>query len=157
MCVRCFKVKLYLFAFLFLLSSALSDGSLLAQGGGNKDKNKITQKDRQDAAARAKKEGLTAAAITTAATTAALPGEAPRYFSHPNYANSPLPTISGAVIPVGNQLIDRAYAGDFPVAVGELAPVFVVIPAVLPDGSLQSFQTWNQATPGGSAPSHAGA
>jgi hypothetical protein len=43
-------------------------------------------------------------------------------------------------------LIDRAYASDFPVGVGELAPVFVVVPAALPDGMLQSFQTWNQAT-----------
>jgi FtsP/CotA-like multicopper oxidase with cupredoxin domain len=36
------------------------------------------------------------------------------------------------------------------VGVGELAPVFVVVPTALPDGMVQSFQTWNQATPGGS-------
>jgi hypothetical protein len=57
----------------------------------------------------------------------------------------------GATIEVGNPLVDRAYATDFPVASGELAPVFVTLPdAALPDGMLTSFQTWNQADPGGS-------
>jgi hypothetical protein len=86
----------------------------------------------------------------------AMPGEAPRYFSHPNYANSPLPMIEGAVIPVGNPLQDRAYATDFPVGVGELAPVFVVLPPALPDGMIQSFQTWNQAALGASPFASAG-
>ena len=78
---------------------------------------------------------------------------APHYFSHPNYANSPLPSVTtnpGAAAYVGNVLQDRAYASDYPVAVGQLAPVFVVVPAALPAGLLQSFQTWNQATAGGS-------
>ncbi|MFN2162400.1 MAG: hypothetical protein ACK2UN_10040, partial [Candidatus Promineifilaceae bacterium] len=81
---------------------------------------------------------------------AALIDGAPHYFSHPNYANSPLPTIEGAVIDVGNPLIERAYASDYPVGVGELAPALVVVPAALPDGMLQSFQTWNQANQGAS-------
>ncbi|PWB70524.1 MAG: hypothetical protein C3F07_16920 [Anaerolineales bacterium] len=80
----------------------------------------------------------------------ALINGAPHYFSHPNYANSPLPTIEGALIDVGNPLVDRQYASDFPVGVGELAPVFVVLPASLPDGMIQSFQVWNQASPGSS-------
>ncbi len=109
---------------------------------------RITQAERQAAAARAKAEGLQMP--TTATATMATPGAAPRYFSHPNYANSPLPAVQGAVISVGNQLVERAYATDFPVSVGALAPVLVVIPSPLPDGLVQSFQTWNQAAAGAS-------
>jgi FtsP/CotA-like multicopper oxidase with cupredoxin domain len=126
-------------------------------------KPKITQADRKAAAARALQQGAknplmlaAPSAVQAPLAAAALIGGAPHYFSHPNYANSPLPTITGAVIPVANPLIDRAYASDFPVAVGELAPVFVVVPAALPDGMIQSFQTWNQATPGGSPFASAG-
>ena len=57
---------------------------------------------------------------------------APHYFSHPNYANSPLPIQTTTRVPpppVGNPLQDRAYATDYPVGVGELAPVFVVAAA----------------------------
>jgi FtsP/CotA-like multicopper oxidase with cupredoxin domain len=116
-------------------------------------KPKITQADRKAATARALQKGATnplMLAAPSAIQAAALINGAPHYFSHPNYANSPLPTITGAVISVGNPLIDRAYASDFPVGVGELAPVFVVVPTPLPDGMLQSFELWNQATPGGS-------
>jgi len=107
----------------------------------------VTQADRQAAAARKLQAGaLNPLMVDTQAMM--MPGQAPHYFSHPNYANSPLPVVNGAVIAVGNPLADRAYATDFPVVVGDLAPVFVVLPAVLPDGMLQSFQTWNQATAG---------
>ena len=59
-------------------------------GGTTKEKQpKITQADRQAAAQRAADAGLTQPDAVTAAM--AMPGEAPRYFSHPNYANSPLP------------------------------------------------------------------
>jgi len=75
---------------------------------------------------------------------------APHYFSHPNYANSPLPTTEGTLTFFGNALQDRTFASDFPVGLGELAPVLVVLPQALPDGFLTSFQTWNQATTGGS-------
>jgi FtsP/CotA-like multicopper oxidase with cupredoxin domain len=112
---------------------------------------KIDQADRDAAAARALQEGaLNPLMADMAAAAAALPGDAPRYFSHPNYANSPLPTVSGDVIAVGSPLVDRTYASDFPVAVGELAPVFVVLPGALPVGLVQSFQIWNQATQGAS-------
>jgi len=119
--------------------------------GQTKEKKTVTQKDRQDAAARAIQQGeLNPLMAMAGAAAMALPGQAPRYFSHPNYANSPLPTIEGAVISVGNPLIDRTYATDFAVGVGELAPVFVALPAALPDGMLQSFQVWNQASTGAS-------
>ncbi|WP_246006115.1 hypothetical protein [Georgenia muralis] len=84
----------------------------------------------------------------------AAPGEAPRYFSHPNYANSPLPEVSttpGATSYVGNPLVDRAYATD------NASGVFVVLDdAPLPAGMLTSFETWNQATAGGSFQPSAG-
>ena len=120
-----------------------------------KEKKKITQMDRDAAAARALQQGalnpLMITAQPDAATAAmAMPGDAPRYFSHPNYANSPWPVIEGAVIAVGNPLVDRTYASDYPVGVGELAPVFVTDPDPLPVGLLQSFRVWNQAAPAGS-------
>ena len=104
--------------------------------------------ERRKAAGRAAAKGLTQP--TAEAAQLATPGEAPHYFSVPNYANSPLPEIAGAVISVGNPLIARTYATDFPVAVGEPAPVFVVVPKPLPDGLVQGFQTFNQATAGAS-------
>ncbi|HEX5808279.1 MAG TPA: hypothetical protein VFY25_06395, partial [Anaerolineales bacterium] len=118
----------------------------------NKDKDKkLKQKDFKEAAARALFEGALNPLMVDP-TAAMLPGDVPHYFSHPNYANSPLPmvTTSNPTILVGNGLLDRTYASDFPVVVGELAPVFVVVSAALPDGLVQSFQTWNQATPGAS-------
>ena len=82
------------------------------------------------------------------------PGGLPHYYGpFPNYANSPIPTLTTSINPtiVGNTLNDRTYASDFPVEVGQLAPVFVVIPgAVLPAGTLVNFTTWNQATNGSS-------
>jgi FtsP/CotA-like multicopper oxidase with cupredoxin domain len=50
---------------------------------------KITQADRQAAADRAAASGLVLETMGTA--NMAMPGAAPHYFSHPNYANSPLP------------------------------------------------------------------
>ena len=129
-------------------------GPMFAQKGKEppglaKDK-KITQADRQAAAAKAYRKGKLNPLMVDVAPSMVMPGEAPYYFSHPNYANSPLPTIEGATLFIGSALQDRAYASDYPVGVGELAPVFVTMPAALPDGMIQSFQTWNQATPGGS-------
>jgi len=112
-------------------------------------KTKITQQDRKAAAARALFDGALNPLMVDMQAMALLNG-APRYFSHPNYANSPLPTVTGATISIGSPLQDRTYASDFPVAVGELAPVFVVNPITLPDGLLQSFQIWNQVSPGAS-------
>ncbi len=50
---------------------------------------KISAVDRKAAAQRAAEAGFVLNALT--ATDMAMPGAAPRYFSHPNYANSPLP------------------------------------------------------------------
>ena len=58
-------------------------------GNGNGQQPKITQADRQAAADRAQAAGLETEAVGAAAM--AMPGAAPHYFSHPNYANSPLP------------------------------------------------------------------
>ena len=58
-----------------------------------KKEKRITPADRQAAAERAAAGGFTLEAMLAAAP--ALPGETPRYFSHPNYANSPLPAVTG--------------------------------------------------------------
>ena len=114
---------------------------------------KITAADRQEAAARAAASGLAREPIGSAAMAA--PGAAPHYFSHPNYANSPLPVVGGAVIAVGNPLVERGYATDYNTA--NPVPVLVVQPAaVLPDGLVQSFEVFNQATTGGSPGPSAG-
>lgn len=89
------------------------------------------------------------------------PGGMPDYFGTiPNYANSPAPTVTftgTTPTTAGNPLIDRAYATDFATPPGSLGPVFVVIPtAVLPTGTLQNFQTWNQAINGSSPNPSAG-
>lgn len=135
-------------------ASAQSDASAdrIAQ---NKEKDKkLKFKDFKKAAARALYEGaLNPLMVGMEAGTPAMPGEAPRYFSHPNYANSPLPTITttpAALTYVGNPLIERGYATD------NAANVFVVNPNPLPAGFLESFQSWNQATAGGSFAASAG-
>ncbi len=128
----------------------------------------ITHADRTAAAARAHQEGAlnplmleaqaaqttltaqTAPTIQAAVGDANLIDGAPHYFSHPNYANSPLPTVTaGQVADFGNPLVDRGYSSD------NATNVFVIIPTALPDGMLQSFQTWNQPAVGGS-PASAG-
>jgi hypothetical protein len=50
----------------------------------------------------------------------------------------------------GDLLIERTFASDYPVAQGGIAPVFVVPSAVLPSGTLISFETWDQVEPGSS-------
>ena len=88
--------------------------------------------------------------------TMAPPGSAPHYFSVGNYANSPLPTVSGTMIAGGNPLIARQFATDYAKPPGELAPVLVVVPQPLPQGLVQGFKIYNQATPGGSPNPSAG-
>ncbi len=142
--------------------SMLLTGSLPAYGknppppGGNgpphQKQGRITQADRKAAAANAAAAGLQVGTVA-AGTLAATQGGVPDYFGPvPNWAYSPMPTLTYPVVPtpVGNSLIDRGYATDFPVGVGQLAPVFVVLPTALPAGTLTSFQTWNQATSGNS-------
>lgn len=118
-----------------------------------REKNKITQKDRDKAAARAFQKGAINPLMVQAAAAPAAPGDAPRYFSHPNYANSPLPEMTaapGATVTVGNPLVDRFYATD------NAAEVFVVLQDPLPDGFLQGFKVWNQASAGESFQPSAG-
>src|SRR5580658_2576092 len=50
----------------------------------------------------------------------------------------------------GNPLVERAYASDYPVGLGASSPVLVVEPIALPNGTLNSFATWDQVEPGGS-------
>ena len=107
--------------------------------------------DRQAAAKKAAAAGFQAPLFGAAAMQ--LPGSAPFYYTVANWANSPWPVVqtSGAATVVGNATnADRAYATDFPVGVGQLAPAFVVLQAPLTAGTLTSFQTWNQTTQGGS-------
>ncbi|WP_316528002.1 multicopper oxidase domain-containing protein [Kitasatospora brasiliensis] len=82
----------------------------------------------------------------------------PHYFGPwGNWANSPLTrskaevSIASTAMPVGNPLVDRAFATDFATPPGTLGPVLVVLGgSPLPAGTLKSFQTWNQAKPAGS-------
>jgi len=91
-----------LLAVLMLISLVLSaSGPALAQGQGPdyykeklakwraKEDQRITHADRQAAADRAEAAGLPLPELGAAQM--AMPGAAPHYFSHPNYANSPLP------------------------------------------------------------------
>ncbi|MDT8305357.1 MAG: hypothetical protein RRC07_05430, partial [Anaerolineae bacterium] len=148
-----------LVAALLLLSASVRVRAQTGPGNGNGQgppQDKITHAERAAAAGRAFQQGalnplmVEATFETTADVVAAeLIDGAPHYFSHPNYANSPLPEVTaGASTLVGNPLQERAYATD------NAANVFVVIPGALPDGFVESFQTWNQAERGGSfAPS----
>ena len=117
---------------------------------------RITPAERNAAAKRLKTTIATGAIAPAAVTT----GSVPDYFGvYPNYANSPLPTVTAVMTPttVGNPLIDRAYATDFATPPGTLGPVFVVVPGVmLPAGILENIQIWNQATTGGSPTPSAG-
>ena len=110
---------------------------------------RVTQAEREAAAARAAAKGFDLLKAAEMAVSMEM-GGVPHYFSAPNYANSPLPTIAGAVIEVGNPLIERGFATDYAAPQGELGSVFVVVPTPLPTGLVQSFQTFNQVTPGGS-------
>jgi len=87
------KILLILIVISILLGTG---GPALSQGPddtktppGQVKKEKITPADRQAAAERAAAAGFTLE--TMAMADMAMPGTAPRYFSHPNYANSPLP------------------------------------------------------------------
>jgi hypothetical protein len=60
-------------------------------------------------------------------------------------------------VSVGNPLIARHYATDWSSPPSPSGPYFVVLAgAKLPAGTLQSFQTWNQGTRGGSPTTSAG-
>ncbi|MGA8046571.1 MAG: hypothetical protein WCA30_09940, partial [Dermatophilaceae bacterium] len=113
-----------------------------------KQEKKIDQADRDAAAARALQQGaLNPLMMVEAAAAPILDNgvQVPRYFSHPNYANSPLPTVestSGTQVFVGNELLVRSTATD------SATNVFVVLPQhPLPAGMLQSFQIRSQVDP----------
>ncbi len=88
---------LNLLVLLTLVLSLFMSGSdqVLAQNPnppGQEKKEKITQADRDAAAERAAVDGFTLEASAVTAMAMDMGGmNAPRYFSHPNYANSPLP------------------------------------------------------------------
>ena len=116
-----------------------------------KAEKRITQKNRDQAAAKALQRGELNPLMITAAAAPLIDG-APHYFSHPNYANSPLPEIvAGAPLTFGNELKDRAYATD------EAANVLVALTGKpLQAGLLTGFSTWNQASGGSSSVPSAG-
>ncbi|MGW3076181.1 multicopper oxidase domain-containing protein [Kitasatospora sp. NPDC001132] len=98
-------------------------------------------------------------AVATGGPSSATDGtKTPHYFGPwGNWANSPLTqskaevSIASTAMPVGNPLVDRAFATDFATPPGRLGPVLVVLGgSPLPAGTLKSFQTWNQAKPAGS-------
>lgn len=84
------------------LSWRLDQGYALSNNTDNKElkyKGKITQSERQAAAERAAEGGFTLPEM--GAVQMMMLGGAPHYFSHPNYANSPLPVIDafGGIVP----------------------------------------------------------
>ncbi len=89
------KILNVLFLLVFLASitggntSAVMAEPAAQPGGGRPERpERVTQADREAAAQRAEEAGFT---LETTATADMNMGAEPRYFSHPNYANSPLP------------------------------------------------------------------
>ncbi len=118
-------------------------------GNLSRQPRRMTTEDRKAAAARAAAQGFRAGLpVESGAPSAAAMGgmaEVPHYYSVPNYANSPLPVITGTVIAIGNPLVARAYPSD-------TAPnVMVLLPQSLPEGQITSFQSFNQTSGSGSA------
>jgi hypothetical protein len=128
---------------LLVVVSLLSTASSRALAGPpdpprGRGQERITHEDRKAAAGRAFQQGalnpLMLDATAEMEMAMAMPGDAPRYFSHPNYANSPLPEVNSCVVtPVGNHWLTGPTPRD------NATNVFVVIPTALPDGLVQSF------------------
>ncbi|HSQ38446.1 MAG TPA: hypothetical protein VLS92_11200, partial [Acidimicrobiia bacterium] len=74
--------------------AAAAPGQQQPPGQGRPER--ITQAEREAAAARAAAEGFALPELGTAMM--GMPGEAPHYFSVPNYANSPLPNVPDALV-----------------------------------------------------------
>ncbi len=85
------KHKLFNSILLVITSTSLCLASTQVSANPT-DKTKITQKERQAAADQAAAAGFALPEIGQA--TMAPSGATPRYFSHPNYANSPLPLVN---------------------------------------------------------------
>ena len=135
---------------LLCLVTALGWGVLPADAApkdtNNPKKDKITQADRQAAAARAKAAGFALPTMGVAAMQ--MPGEAPYYFSVPNYANSPLRIAATATTSFGNPRVARGYPTDTATNV-----LVINTTAPLPTGTLTGFETY--AMPGGAGSFHA--
>ena len=125
---------------------------------------RMTQAQREAAARRAARRGMPSAetllaqADAGADSAAAMVGGKTPHFYGPfaNYANSPLPTVKGGVIQVGNSLTARKFATDYATPPGDFGRVFVTVPAQMPNGLLKAFKTFNQASPGDSPPTAEG-
>ena len=105
---------------------------------------RVTHAERAAAAARARAQGFALPAVGTAQMAA--PGEAPRYFSVPNYANSPLRRAGAGTVSVGNPLTARQYPTD------SAADVLVVNGSpVATAGQLTEVRTWNMPGSGPNA------
>lgn len=121
------------FIIVFLVTILLLSGGLeqvLAvpkDGTAQQTNKKITQADRQAAADRAAAEGF---ALPEASTMQmVMPGAAPRYFSHPNYANSPLP---GNAVTEWNQIAQNilqppGMGGEMPMGGVSMSAAFVYL------------------------------
>src|SRR5262245_29962788 len=128
-----------------------------------KQAKRINQAQREAAARRAARQGMTSAVTALAQaqagveTAAAVTDKTPHFYGpFANYANSPLPTVQGGVIEVGNKLIQRANATDYATPPGNFGRVFVTVPQKLPNGLLKAFKTFNQTDPAGSPTSSEG-
>ncbi len=166
--------KLLNLAFSIMLVSSLLFGGVIQVGAQGQDPppppptqpppplqdGVITAAERQAVADANEAAGLTPeiALAPQAVPEMAPPGSVPHYYGpYPNYANSPLPVETFPLVstPFGNPLIDRAYATDYNAAAP--VPVLVTLAGTeLPDGTLESFQAWNQSLPGGSPGPSAG-
>ena len=93
------------------------------------DQEPLSQADRQAAADRAADGGFTVNEI--GGTDMTMPGDAPRYFSVPNYANSPLPALVNPVIAwneLAQQIVQPAPMPGMPMSSGpSMATAFVYL------------------------------
>jgi hypothetical protein len=91
-----------------VLSLGIGSGAAQQKEPPGKTKTRLTHADRKASAERAKAKGFALPEI--GAVQMAVPGSAPHYFSHPNYANSPLPATTG-VMSGGIGYVGRAHFG----------------------------------------------
>ncbi|MEJ5309116.1 MAG: multicopper oxidase domain-containing protein [Anaerolineae bacterium] len=109
------------------------EGTLPQTGPGPQNKPRITQADREAAAARAAAGGFVLEAKTdtkslVSAPTAMTMGEAPRYFSHPNYANSPLPgNIVAEWNAIAQEIVQPAPMPGMPMSSVSMSAAFVYL------------------------------
>jgi FtsP/CotA-like multicopper oxidase with cupredoxin domain len=101
-----------------------AQGPVDGRGNPPEKKPRITQAEREAAAKRAAEAGFELDAIGMA--DMAMPGMAPRYFSHPNYANSPLP---GNIVvewnAIAQEIVQPMSMGDMMMGETSMATAFV--------------------------------